>query len=110
MAVKRGVCVELKACGPDDPDGLRAATILSAYFCVERMRAFRKGLWLPLAVAAVPWAALAVTTLLSRSTIVLGFVVLTALACGAAVLEWRAKKRLTAVLTRFGSSAQVTRY
>ena len=37
--------VELKVGGPDDPDGLRTGTVLSAYFHAEHMTAFRRSLW-----------------------------------------------------------------
>ena len=44
--------IELEGCGPDDPDGLGAASILAAYYNAEHMRTFRQVLWRQLAIGA----------------------------------------------------------
>ena len=91
----------LKACGPDDPDGMRTATVLSAYLHAEEMRAFRRLLWRRLIAGAAAWLMLALTTtLLSRGAIVIGFAVLGGLACWAAAIEWNAVRRLRGVIKR----------
>jgi hypothetical protein len=91
--------VELKACVPDDPDGLRTATVLDAYFHAERMRAFRQLLCCRLAVAAVVWLTVAgLTALLSRRAMFVGLMLIVAAGTWAAVLEWRADRRLSGSL------------
>jgi hypothetical protein len=91
--------VELRACGPDDPDGLRTAAVLSAYLHAEGMKAFRRMLWPRLALVATTWIVVTATTsLLSRRVMLAGLVVLGAVACWAALLEWTAANRLSALL------------
>jgi hypothetical protein len=91
--------VELKAGGPDDPDAMRTATVLDAYFRAEHMRAFRQLLWRRLAVAAVVWlTVVGLTALLSRSAMFVGLMVIVAAGTWAAVLEWRADRRLSGLL------------
>ena len=87
--------VELTACGPDDQDAQRAASVLAAYFNVEHTRAFRRRLGRRLAVAAI------VASLLNAMTPLLPgiglFVAVTALAVAAtagAVAEWHAENAL----------------
>lgn len=87
--------IELQAGGPEDPDGLRAATVLSAYLHAEHMRAIRQLLWRRLAVLIAGWLALGtLTSLLSRFTVVAGVALLVAVAIGAAIIEWRAAENL----------------
>ena len=89
----------MKACSPDDPDGARTATVLSAYFHAEHVKAFRRLLWRRLAIAAVIWLVAATTTsLLSRGAALAGFLIVGAVACWAAVLEWSADKQLSTLL------------
>jgi hypothetical protein len=91
--------VELEAGGPDDPDGMRTATVLSAYFHAEQMRAFRQVLWRGLSVAAAIWlVAGATTSVLSRPAMITGLSLIVAAAICAAVLEWRAGCRLNELL------------
>jgi hypothetical protein len=87
--------VELAACSPDDPDGSRTATILSAYFHAERMKAFRRLLWRRLAILASIWSAIALTTsVLSRGATTAFFGIVGAVACWSAVLAWSADHRV----------------
>ena len=91
--------VELKACGPDDPDGERAASVLAAYFNAEHTRAFRQLLWRRLAVGAVvAWLIEATTPLLPRAGLVVALLVLAVTATAAAVAEWRADNTLRALI------------
>ncbi len=91
--------VELKAGAPDDPDGLRTATVLSAYFHAEQMKAFRRLLWRWLAIAAAIWFIVTfATSLFSRGTMLTGLAVLGALACWGAFVERSAGKRLGALI------------
>jgi hypothetical protein len=91
--------VELKACGPDDPDGSRTATILSAYFHAEHVKAFRQLLWRRLAILASIWSAVAMTTsVLSRGATTVFFAIVGGVACWAAVLAWSADHRVAALL------------
>ena len=61
--------IEITPFGPGDNDGQRTASVLAAYFNLERTRACRRLVWRRLApVAAVTWLAAAVTTLLSADT------------------------------------------
>jgi hypothetical protein len=90
---------ELKAGGPADPDALRAATVLSAYFHAEHMRAFRRLLWRRLAVLAVAWALIGgLSSLFSARAVVDGLAVFGVIAIGAAVVEWQAAEHLTEVV------------
>lgn len=91
--------IELKAGGPDDPDGSRSAAVLAAYFHAEHMKAFRQLLWRRLAIGALGWLLVGMTTdLLSRNALVVGLGLFVVVAAWAAVVEWRAGKRLVAVL------------
>jgi hypothetical protein len=85
--------VELKACGPDDPDGSSAAEVLNAYFQAEHALAFRRLLWPQLAIVAVAWGLVA-TLFLSGSVLIGGLLVIVAAAGYAAALEWRTSRRL----------------
>ena len=99
--------VELRACGPDDPDGQRAASVLAAYFNAEHTRAFRQLLWRRLALgAAVAWLIEATTPLLPRAGLVVALLVLGAAATAAAVAEWRADNTLRALIN-FQSARKV---
>lgn len=91
--------VELQACGPDDPDGLRTASALSAYFAAEHAQIFRRLMWRRLAVIAlIAWLLEATTSLLSGTVLLATFVVLGAIAIAAAIDEWRAQQKLQALL------------
>jgi hypothetical protein len=85
----------LEGCGPDDPDGQGAASVLAAYFDVEHMRAFRQLLWKRLAIGALAVCLVAtLTTLLPTSDLVVVLLACAAAATAAAVAEWRAKATL----------------
>ena len=90
--------IELAAGGPADPDGSRAAAVLSAYFHAEHTRAFRQLLWPRLAVLATVWCLGRVAALFSRDVMVGGLAVFAAVAIGAAVIEWRASEMLLKLL------------
>jgi hypothetical protein len=95
---------ELEACGPDDPDGSRTATILSAYLDAENTRAFRQRLWKRLAIAALGWLVIATTfSAFSYTRAFIGSLVIAGTAVWAAVLEWLADKRLSGLLADRGS-------
>ena len=96
--------VELKACGPDDPDGQRAASVLAAFFNAGHTRAFRQLLWRRLALgAAVAWLIEATTPLLPRTGLVVALLGLGAAATAAAVAEWRADNTLRALINFQGA-------
>jgi hypothetical protein len=87
--------IELEGCGPDDPDGQGAASVLAAYFDAEHMRAFRQLLWRRLAIGAlVAWLVATLTTLLPTSDLIVALLACAAAATAAAVAEWRAKATL----------------
>jgi hypothetical protein len=89
----------LEAGGPDDPDGSRTATVLSAYLDAENTRAFRQRLWKRLAMAALGWLIIATTfSALSYTPAFIGSLVIAGTAVRAAVLEWLADKRLSGLL------------
>jgi hypothetical protein len=91
--------IELKACGPDDPDGSQSAAVLAAYFHAEHMKAFRQLLWRRLGLGALGWFLVGVTTdVLSRNALFVGLGLMVVVAAWAAVVEWRAGKRLHALL------------
>jgi hypothetical protein len=89
--------VELKACGPDDPDGARAAAILGAYFEAQHALAFRRLLWRQLATLAVGWGLLA-AFFLSRSVLIGGLLVIAGAAGYAAALAWRTGRTLAGLI------------
>ncbi len=96
--------VELKACGPDDPDGRRAASVIAAYFNAEHMRVFRQRLWRRLAIGAViAWLIEAMTPLLPRTGLIVALLACGAAATAAAVAEWRADKTLRALINFDGA-------
>ena len=100
---------ELKACGSDDPDGSRTASVLGAYLHAEHMKAFCRLLWRRLAVGTFMWVAIALTTsLLSRRATLTGFLIVAAVACWAAFLEWSADHRLRASLADLPSRVAET--
>ena len=91
--------VELKGCSPTDPNGVRTATVLSAYFHAEHMKAFRRLLWRRLAVGAILWLSVArMTSLLSHAATVVGWALIGGAGMWAAVVEWRADRRLSGLL------------
>jgi hypothetical protein len=91
--------IELQAGGPQDPDGLRAATVLTAYFHAEHMRAFRQLLWKRLAALGSAWFIVGtLTSLFSRVALIGGLAMFAAIVIGAAVAEWRADSRLRELL------------
>jgi hypothetical protein len=105
----RQECIELTAGGPDDPDGFRTATILTAYFHAEHMRAFRRLLWRWLAYAACLWSAVTLTTsLFSRAATVGGFVIIGTCVCWPAILEWNAANRVGALVANLRATERST--
>ena len=100
--------VELQAGGPDDPDGLRAAEVLDAYFEAERTLAFRRLLWRQLAPLAVAWGLVA-TFFLSDGALLDGLLVIVVAAFYPLAVEWRAKSRLEGLVEAHGLS-RVARY
>lgn len=91
--------IELKAGGPDDPDGSRAAAVLGAYFHAEHMRAFRQLIWRQLAIVALAWlVSAALVPAISRDAFIAGLALLVTVGVGAAASEWRAAERLGELL------------
>jgi hypothetical protein len=90
--------IEIRSCGGDDPDGSRAASVLAAYFHAEHMRTFRRLVWRRLAVFGAVFVVGAAAMSLSERAVVIGGGILIAAAAWAAVLEWRAEQKLTALL------------
>ncbi len=90
--------VELRAGGPDDPDAMRTASILAAYFAAAQAQALRRALWPPAATVAGIASLLALTTFLQRTTLVMVLLGCTAVLLGTAALEWRAERRLRVLL------------
>jgi hypothetical protein len=94
----------LKACGPDDRDGQRAASVLAAYFNAEQTRAFRQLLWRRLLAGAVfAWLIEATTPLLPGTGLVVALLAFGAAAIAAAVAEWRAETTLSALIDSQGT-------
>jgi hypothetical protein len=90
---------ELRAGGADDPDASRAATVLAAYFDAEQARAWRRLVWRAVAVGGLAGWALAVTTsALTPVDLVFGAGLLGAPAITSALAEWRALKKLGALI------------
>ena len=87
--------IELKAGGPDDPEGMRAAAVLGAYFDAEHSRLFCRLLWRRSAVIClVAWLLAATTPLLPRTALVATLILFGTLAVAAGVAEWRMQGRL----------------
>ena len=93
--------VELKPGVADDPDGLRTAAMLDAYFRAEHTRAFRRRLWDVIGILVSLWALVALTTsFLTGRAIVAGFGVAAAIGTWAAFVEWRASERLSRLMAQ----------
>jgi len=92
--------VEVRACGIDDLDASRAASVLAAYFHAEHMRIFRRLLWRRLAVFGAVFLVGAAAISLSERAFVIGGGIIVAIGAWAAILEWRADQKLTALLPR----------
>lgn len=90
--------VEFTAGGPDDPEGLRTGTVLSAYFYAEHMRRFRRLLWQRLGILAALWFLVSLTALFSPVAIATGFAIFGATGCWAAFVDWSAERRLKALI------------
>lgn len=82
--------VELKAGGPDDPDGARTAAVLAAYFRAEHMKAFCRLLWIRLSIFAVVWLLIATVLGLPKVAVLVTLALLAVVATWAAVATWRA--------------------
>jgi|SRR5262245_12754446 len=92
--------MELKAGGPDDPDGIPAA-VLDAYLHAEHTRIFRRLLWRRLAVLAAAWALIGLTTqVLSKDAVLAGIGLFGGVAAWAAIAEWRASERLNRLVPK----------
>jgi hypothetical protein len=99
MRRARRQVVDLNACGPDDPDGQRAASLLAAYFNAEHARAFRQLVWRRLALGGVvAWLIEMTTPLLPRPGLLVALLAFGAAATAAAMVEWRAENTLRALI------------
>jgi hypothetical protein len=96
----RRAFIEVRVGGTDDPDGSRAASVLTAYFHAECMRAFRRSLWRRLAILAAIFLAAAAVASLPERDVLIGAGLLGGAGVWAAILEWRAAQRLHALTTR----------
>jgi len=95
--------IKIAACDPGDPDGTRAAEVLSAYFHAEHMRAFRRTVWRNLSMVAFIWLlAAAITPFISPNEFFSGIAVVLVAGLGAVISEWLADDALAAALKRFG--------
>jgi hypothetical protein len=92
--------IEIQTGGPHDPDGSRTAAALAAYFHAEHVRAFRRLLWRRLALIALAWLLGTTVASLSANTVLAGLCVLGGGATWAGVLEWRAGRKLSALVER----------
>jgi hypothetical protein len=90
--------IELRTCGANDLDGLRAASLLHAYFHAEQLRAFRRLLWRRLALATALFLVGALSIPLPHRAIYTGVAMLVAAGIWPAVLEWRADHKVHALL------------
>lgn len=91
--------IELQAGGPDDPNASRTAAVLAAYFHAEHTRTFRRLLWRRLALVATGWSLVSII-MLSKMALCVGLGVLGGAAAWAAVMEWRASKRLNRLASK----------
>ena len=95
--------VELTACPMDDPEALRAAAVLAAYFNAEQTRAFRRLIWPRLAVGtAIAWFVEALTPMLPKVDFVAALLACGAVAIAAAIAEWRAESALLTLIASEG--------
>lgn len=87
--------IEVPATGPDDPNGMRSAAILAAYFKVEHVQAFCGLLWRRLVALGVGWIVIA--TLIpgiSHTAFWMGLGLIGIVAVGAVVSQRRAIRNL----------------
>jgi len=91
--------IELRAYGPDDPDGSHTAAVLSAYFEAERLRDSCRAFWPRLAGVAVLWVLLAVTPpAVSPRAFFAGLLMVGVAATWVGTAQWRARMKLTDLL------------
>jgi hypothetical protein len=91
--------VEVEACGPDDPDGRHAASLLAAYLDMEHAKAFRRLLWRRVAVGAGAAGLIEVTTsFFSPAEFFVVWLILGATALIGVVAEWRAEQALSSLV------------
>jgi hypothetical protein len=81
--------------GVHDPEGVRTATIVAAYFEAEQARATRRRVWRVAAVAVlVVWAVNVITPFLTPVDEVFGAALLAGAVLASGITEWRARRRL----------------
>ncbi len=90
--------VEVPACGAQDPDGRRAASILAAYFAVEQEQTTHRKVWGSTIVCGLTAWMGEVVGLLSVRGLVVSLIALAVLAGLSVVSEWRARRRLSALV------------
>jgi hypothetical protein len=89
--------VEVKAGTPNDPDGSRAAAILSAYFEAEHARDVRRRLCYRLAIVGVMWGVLT-AWIQSSSAFLAGVLVIGVAVSYALFIEWWTDGQLTKLI------------
>lgn len=91
--------IEVRGCGPNDPDGARASAILNAYIDAEQVHVFRWLLWRSFTIiAVVAWALEAFTPVLPGIALVVVALLLGTGAVAAFVWDRRTQHTLQSLL------------
>jgi len=97
----QGTVIELHPGAEDDPDGSRTAALLTAYVEAEHARLFHRLLWRRLGIIAVITIVFEAATRVASAGML---AIICAVLCGtgivAAVIEWRAERKLIQLLRR----------
>src|SRR5262245_26241393 len=95
MKLESTTWIGQRAGGVRDPETLRTATIVAAYFEAEDARATRRRVWRAVAVAGLTvWAVSVSTPVLTHVDEVFGAALLATAVLASGVTEWRARRKL----------------
>jgi hypothetical protein len=93
------ISVKVRAGGLDDKEAVRAASLVGGYFDMERARAARRLVWRVVAVSGLAmWAIGVATSALTRVDVAFGVVLLGGAASASVIHDWRARKKLAALV------------
>jgi hypothetical protein len=99
----------LPASTPEDPNGIHAASVLAAYCHAEQATAFRRLLWLRLAIFFACWTLFAVA-LLSHAALFVGASIAIGLGVYGAVAEKRANRTFGRLFSQHPTVRQQRRW
>ena len=90
--------IELRAGGPEDPDAVRTATVLAAYYALERAQAFRRLWWPRLGAVSTVVCLLALMVVVPRDIVIVTLLTCAAIAVISGLFEHRRQRTLRILL------------